>query len=152
MTIKKQFVDLVKLLEDNKGKKVSTIMPDILDLVSSQKRDKTVLKDDEGNLIAIFCYYHKQWELLCDVEYGVKASRPSGYNTMCKIGVSKWTKQQSVAKKANERVLNDVSEGKILPSDIKVQMKTIEDDRKTISDVDRPKGFETEEILFGAVS
>lgn len=145
MTIKKQFVELVTFLETNKNKKVDTILEQVLSMVESKKRDNTVLKDKDGNVIAIFCYYHKQWELLKDVSYGKKASSASGYNTMCKVGVSKWTKQQSTAKKSKEDILTQVQNGEIDPSEIKIKLDEVEVTRLLISEVDMPKGFADEE-------
>lgn len=147
MTIKKAFVELVELLEANEGKKVSSILPQVLAMAESKKRDSTVLKDEEGNVIAIFCYYHKQWELLSEVEYGSKKNSASGYNTMCKIGVSKWTQAQRIAKKAKDEVLDGVSNGDIDPSDIKAKLEEVEANRLIIDETDMPKGYANEEDI-----
>ena len=146
-TIKKQFVEIIAFLEANKNKKVDTILAEAIAMAESKKRDSTVLKDDEGNVIAIYCYYHKQWELLKDVPYGKKASSASGYNTMCKVGVSKWTKQQSLAKKAKEEILTLVQEGEIDPSDIKIKLDEVEANRLVIDTNDMPIGFANEEDI-----
>ena len=143
MTIKKQFVNLVEFLEANSNKKVSTIIDEIYAMAESKKRDTTVMKNDKGEVIAIFCYYHKQWEYLNEVEYGAKASSVSGFNTMCKIGVSKWTKAQANAKKAKEQVLDDVSNGVIDPSDIKARLEEVENERLLIDVTNMPIGYET---------
>lgn len=145
MTIKKQFVELVDFLETNKNKKVGTILEQVLSMVESKKRDNTVLKDENGNVIAIFCYYHKQWELIKDVSYGKKASSASGYNTMCKMGVSKWTKQQSTAKKSKEDILTKVQNGDIEANEIKVHLDEVEVTRTMIDTFDMPKGYLNEE-------
>ena len=147
MTIKKQFVEIVTFLETNKNKKVGTILEQVLSMVESKKRDNTVLKDENGNVIAIFCYYHKQWELIKDVPYGKKASSASGYNTMCKVGVSKWTKAQSIAFKAKDAVLLGVQNGEIDPKDIKVKLDEVEEARLTIDVADMPKGWTTDEDI-----
>ena len=102
MTIKKQYLELIALLEANKNKNVATIMPEVLALVTS-KQKQTILRDDEGTVTDIFCYYHKEWE---SVElYGKKASSASGFNTMCKQGTNQWSKQQREAKKAKDALL-----------------------------------------------
>lgn len=147
MTIKKQFVELVAFLETNKNKKVDTILEQVLSMVESKKRDNTVLKDENGNVIAIFCYYHKQWELIKDVPYGKKTSSASGYNTMCKVGVSKWTKQQSTAKKSKEDILTKVQNGDIEASEIKLHLDAVEVMRLEISLTDMPVGFANEEDI-----
>ena len=147
MTIKKQFVELVALLEANPNKKVSSILAEVIAMAESKKRDSTVIKDANGEVIAIHCYYHKQWELLSEVEYGAKKSSVSGYNTMCKIGVSMWTKAQSIAKRAKSQVLDDVSDGTIDATDIKACLERVEQDRLTMNVTDMPKGFVDEAEL-----
>ena len=132
MTIKKQFVELVNLLESNKDKKVSTILDEIYSLVESKKKETTYILDQDGNPFAIFCWYHKQWELLSEVEYGSKASHHSGYNIMCKIGVNKWTKQQSVVKNAKTALLDEVVAGKLTPKDVSSRVEEIENQRYSI--------------------
>ena len=107
MSIKKPFVELVDFLTANKNKKVDTILQEVLLMAESKKRDTTTIKDADDNVIAIYCYYHKQWELLDNVPYGAKKSSANGYNTMCKVGVSKWTKAQSMAKKAKGQIIAD---------------------------------------------
>lgn len=148
MTIKKAYVELVELLEANKGKKVSTILDDIIELCSSKTQGSTVIRDAEGNVIAIFCYYHKQWELLSSTPYGAKASSATGFNTMCKVGTSKWTKQQRLAKQANANILTDVAKGTIEPSDIVTLQADIEHNRKVIDQTDMPEGFASEDDLM----
>lgn len=130
VTIKKNFVELVQLLQNNKDKKVASILDEVLELVSSKKRESTVRYNDDGTVKEIFCWYHKEWE---PVEwYGAKKSSHSGYNTMCKAGVNQWTAQQAEAKKAKAKVLEDVAKGKIRPEDIQVELEKIEAERQKI--------------------
>jgi len=150
MSIKKQFVELVALLEANPNKKVSTILAEVIAMTESKKRESTVIKDADDNVIAIYCYYHKQWELLSEVEYGAKKSSVSGYNTMCKIGVSKWTKAQSDYKKAKSQILDDVQDGTIDAGDIKTNLERVEQDRLEINMTDIPKGYCDEEETVAA--
>ena len=72
--VKKAFVELVELLEANQNKKIATIMPEILELVQGKSGGKTFHKDSDGNVVAIYCYYHKKWELVSEQEYGSKAN------------------------------------------------------------------------------
>lgn len=131
--IKKAFVELVNLLEANKGKKVSTIMPQILELASAKVASTTFHKVDD-EVVAIYCYYHKQWELIANIPYGLKASTASGYNTMCKEGTSQWTKQQRQAKQRKEALLDDVASGKLDAKMLGGELEAIEEQRKlTIS-------------------
>lgn len=146
--VKKVFVELVELLEANQNKKIQTIMPQVLELVSGKSAQKTFHKDDNGEVVAIYCYYHKCWELVSEVEYGRKASTAHGYNTMCKEGVSLWTKQQRDAKKAKEELLSQVATGEVEPSELPVRLEEIEDTRKRVIAQAESLGFDTlEEAL-----
>lgn len=140
MSIKKNYVELWTYLNKNKDKKVSELLSDIEIIVTSKKNNITIAYDDKGKAYAIFCYYHKQWELLSDVEYGKKASSKSGFNTMCKVGTNLWTKQQSTAKNAKAKLLSDVATSKVKPSDLPIRLNEIEDARNAISSKDMPKG------------
>jgi len=126
MTIKKAYVGIIDFLESNKNKKVSTILPEVKVLCESKTKAgasgiKTFLKDSDGTILGILDYYFKRWMPLVGskaVEYGIKANSPSGFNPMCKKGVSYWTKQQAVAKKAMGKMLDDLENGKLECSDI----------------------------------
>lgn len=104
MTIKKQFEDIYAMLEENKNKKVSTILEDLTKLMTT-KTQKTFRTNEEGEL-EVYCYYHKEWENTTQVSYGKKSSTATGLNTMCKEGVSHWTKAQRV-KRQSESALKD---------------------------------------------
>lgn len=145
MSTKKQFVELLQFLEQNSDKKVNTILDKVREMTMSQKRSETVLYADEekSEVVAIFCYYHKRWELLSEVEYGAKKHSASGYNTMCKEGVNAWTKQQSEAKKAKAELLDAVANGEVDPKDLKPRLEQIEIDRLKV--VPRTDGHGTEE-------
>ena len=146
MTIKKQFVELVNLLESNKDKKVSTILDEIYSLVESKKKETTYILDQDGNPFAIFCWYHKQWELVNDVEFGSKISNPTGLNNMCKVGTSKWTKAQRDATLANASILTDVASGELEPSKILEKQAEIETSRLAMNTTDMPKGITVDEL------
>jgi hypothetical protein len=147
MTIKKQFVELVELLESNKDKKVSSLLDQVIAMAESKKKDSVVIKNADGTIKAIYCYYHKQWELLEEVEYGSKKSSASGFNTMCKLGVSAWTAKQVKAKADKEEILIGVQNGEIDPSEIKFKLDEVEAIRKTFGqdDEDKPIGYANEE-------
>lgn len=149
MSIKKQFVELIALLEANPNKKVSTLLPQLLELATSKGGGNTFHKDEAGNVVAIYCWYHKQWELVSDVPYGKKASSATGLNTMCKDGVSQWSKQQRTAKKANVDLLTKVGVGEVLPADIAAEQAKINKAKDAIVVVDGGEpGFHTlEEAL-----
>ena len=151
MTIKKPYVDLIDFLKVNSNKKVSTILDEIKEMCESKKSQSSTIKDNNDNTIAIYCYYHKQWELVEDVPYGKKVSTISGFNTMCKVGVSKWTKAQKTSKDAKNDLLDKVSSGDILPEDIKSLTDDIEIQRVTIDETDKPIGYASSEELMSQI-
>lgn len=135
--VKKAFKEIAELLNENSNKKVSTILPQLMELMTSKNSGgsdigKTFLKDDEGNVIAIFCYYHKKWELVQECEYGSKRGTSTGLNTMCKEGTSHWTKQQRVAKKSRDELLTKLSDGAIEVSDLASAQAEIDEAKEVI--------------------
>ena len=150
MKIKKAYVELIALLEANSNKKVSTILAEVKALCESKNASasdsgKTFLKNDEGEVIAIYCYYHKVWEPLIDVEYGTKKHSTTGLNTMCKAGVSSWTKQQRIAKQSKESLLGKLAIGELEVSDLESEMAKIEATRVSIEMGDNSVIFHSSE-------
>ncbi len=131
-TIKKDYVALVQFLEDNKTKKVSTILEEVKSMCSKKSNDKTYKTNDKGEVTHVFCYYHKVWEDVSECEYGPKKHTSSGLNTMCKEGVSNWTKQQRIAKKAKEELLTKLSSGEMSIDDLPKAEIDIETERTKI--------------------
>lgn len=146
MTIKKAFVPFVELLEANKDKKVKDILEELALLASSKKATKTYIMDANNKPFAVFCWYHQQWELVSDVEYGKKKGTKTGLSTMCKVGTSHWTKAQALAKKESAQLLTDVASGKLDPSKLVIKMDAIEKARTTINKTNMPKGVSLEHI------
>lgn len=130
--VKKVYQPLVELLEANKGKKVATLLPEILELVQSKQIQKSYKTDEEGNVTHIFCYYHKQWEPLADCDYGSKKNTATGLNTMCKEGLSNWTKQQREYRKGKESILDLVASGQLAPTEVETELTKLEDARLAI--------------------
>jgi hypothetical protein len=110
-TIKKDYQAIVAFLEENKTKKVSTILEELKGMCTKKTNDKTFELDEDGNVVRVFCYYHKVWENVDTYTYGPKKSTASGLNTMCKEGVSNWTKQQRVAKQERALLLTKLGSG-----------------------------------------
>jgi len=123
-TIKKSFEEIYNLLVSNKDKKVSSIMNELLNLMETKQRDSNH-RFVNGKL-EIFCYYHKEWELLEQVEYGSKANSTTGYNTMCKVGVNCWTKQQRDFKTNKSELLDLLANGKLEVNDLKAKLDLLE--------------------------
>lgn len=149
MNVKKQFAEIYALLEENKNKKVSTIMPQLAALMTTKTAGgsdigRTYLKDGETTY-AVYCYYHKKWELTNIAEYGSKLNTATGFNTMCKEGVSSWTKQQRVYKKHREQLLMQLAAGTILKDEFDSALELYESDRKAIDVRCDEHGFETAE-------
>ena len=147
--VKKQFEEIYAVLEENKNKKVSTILPQLIELMSKKNNASgaanTFIKDDEGNVVAIFCYYHKKWELVSECEYGNKKGTATGLNTMCKEGVSKWTKQQRVKKAAEAELLTKISSGELAVEDIGAAQAEIIETSKEILPREDGHGFDSAE-------
>ena len=132
MAIKKDYVELVNFLETNKNKKVETILAAVREMCS-QKVETTFKKDDNGNVTHVYCYYHKVWEDVSQVEYGKKASnKATGLNTMCKVGLNQWSKQQRVAQKEKNELLEKMAKGEVSQEEFTQELDAIELRRNTI--------------------
>lgn len=144
--VKKQFEELYALLEANQGKKVSTIMPQLVELMSKKgggmADGRNFLKNDEGQVTHVYCYYHKKWEDVTIAEYGAKKSTATGLNTMCKEGVSAWTKQQRRLKQADADLLNQVAEGLITVAEIPNMQLKIKEASQVIEPRSDEHGFD----------
>lgn len=132
MNVKKVYQPLVELLQENQNKKVATLLPEILELVQSKRVQKSYKMDDEGNVTHIFCYYHKLWEPVSDVEFGSKKNTATGLNTMCKEGLSNWTKQQRNYRKGKEFILDLVADGTIAPQEVESELTKLEEARQAV--------------------
>ena len=134
--VKKQFEELYTLLVDNKNKKVSTILPQLIELMQKKNnasgKAQTFMKDEDGNVTHVYCYYHKKWEDITVAEYGSKKGTATGLNTMCKEGVSNWTKQQRAKKQAEAELITRVVNGELLPEDLKAEQDRLIEDAKII--------------------
>ena len=116
MTIKKQYEAIYALLEENQNRKVSTIMPQLVEMMTAKQAQRNFVTNEEGEVTHIFCYYHKKWESV--EHYGLKKSSASGFNSMCKEGVNQWTKQNKAKKAIDAKVLELVVSGEIEASQI----------------------------------
>lgn len=131
--IKKEFQAIYELLEQNANKKVSSILPQLVELMTRKGgMSSTCKRDEEGNVTHIFCYYHKEWESVTEVEYGAKASSTTGLNTMCKEGANRWSKQQRTKKREEAELLDLVQSGAVAIEDIAMLKLEIEDRAKVV--------------------
>lgn len=153
MTVKKAYTDIVNFLEANKEATVADVLEDVIAMASAKTARSTAgstyLMDTEGNPVAIFCYYFKRWMPLVGddaVEFGAKKNTATGYNPMCKEGVSNWSKQQREAKAANEGLVDRIASGTLAVEDIRGEQEAIEEARKQIIETDL--GFETKDEVI----
>ena len=108
------------------------------------RKSTTYIKNSDGRVLAIKCYYFKRWMPLVGskaVEFGAKKSTAHGYNTMCKVGNSLWTKQYAEYKKSTNGLLGKVADGTIKPQDLPKIQKDLEAKRNAIAPTDL--GFKT---------
>jgi hypothetical protein len=153
MSVKKVFQDVVDFLQSNADAVVSDLMPTIVDMCSNKRGgDANVLRNSAGEVVAIFCSYHKKWEMLDEVEFGLKTSSVTGYNNMCKEGLSNWTKQQNAAKKASLSILEEVEAGTLAVEDIAKRREEIEAERSVTVAREDGKGYDTLEELRADVA
>lgn len=153
MSIKKAYLPIVEFLENNAGKKVNSILDDVKAMCEAKGAGgtaTTVHRDDEGNVVAIRCGYFRQWMPLSHVEFGAKAGSASGFNPMCKEGVSNWTKQQRDYRKAKEELLTQVAAGEIAPDAIQAHLEKLEAKRTTVIPREDGIGFDTLEECLAA--
>jgi len=155
MNVKKQYEELAVFLEANKAKKVNTIMPQLIEMMQRKNnasgQSSTFVKDEDGNVVAVYCYYHKMWELVSKAEYGSKKGTATGLNTMCKQGVSMWTKQQRVKKQEEAAILNSVASGELAVENIAAKQEEIAEKSKLIEPRADGHGYESaDEAMFDA--
>lgn len=141
--VKKAYVELVELLEANENKKVSSIMDKVLELVTSKQQSKTYLTNDKGEVTHIFCYYHKKWEPLAEVEFGKKKHSASGFNSMCKEGVNQWSKQQRDAKKLEQELFDKLLKGELSTDEAQEQREAIANQKDEIVPREDGIGFDS---------
>lgn len=148
MKIKKAYEEVVAFLEANENSKVKTILDEVKALCSAKTSGGTggsnFKKNDAGEVTHIFCYYHKMWEPVDQVEFGAKSTSATGLNNMCKEGTSQWSKQNRAAKKANEDLLTRVGKGEVAPEDIAAEQEKIEAERAVV--VPREDGIGSAEV------
>lgn len=155
MAIKKAYTAIVALLTANQGLQVSDVLAEVIELASAKTgggggQASTFHKDEEGNTIAIRCYYHGLWMDPAEVEFGAKASSPTGLNSMCKDGMSKWTKQQRAAKAARNELLDSVANGETSADDLPGLLAEIEETRNAVIPREDEYGYESLEDLLAA--
>ena len=149
-SIKKVFTEINAFLSANQGKLVSEVMPELLAMMSAKVTNNgpASFKNEKGEVIAVYCYYHKKWELVNQHVYGAKSGTNTGLNSMCKLGVNQWTKQQREGKKAEAELLTKLANGELKVEDLVEARQSIEDKKSSIVFVESyPIAFDTLEEL-----
>lgn len=141
-SIKKAYTGIVGILEAALAENPKAKVADVIEAVRAEASAKTTraggstfIKDVEGNVVAVSCYYFKRWMPLVGekaVEFGKKANTVTGLNTMCKEGTSHWTKQQAEARKAEVSMIDKLKSGELATTDIDAEKARIEEQRKRI--------------------
>lgn len=149
--IKKAYTNIVELLQANEDCLVGDILPQVVELASAKAggggKATTFHKDADGTVRAIRCFYFGKWMDPAVVEFGKKASSTTGLNSMCKEGVSHWTKQQRAAKAAKEQLLADVAAGEVDHTELTELLAAIEEDRNVVAEFNGPAFDTLEELL-----
>ena len=159
MAIKKVFAELVELLEANRDQKVANVLDQVIEIASAKKggggsnsTGRTYHKDDEGNVVAVRCYYLQKWVRPSEAEFGAKNGTPTGLSTMCKYGTSMWTKQQREYKKGQAELLAQVTSGEVLPHELPERMAALEAARDEVVLTDAFPVYDSLEDLLGTAS
>jgi len=97
---------------DSKDKQL--LIDSINNLVKSKSTKSSTSVIVDGTVRAIYCYYHKEWEIPAVIPYGIKQSSTTLLNTMCKFGNNTWTKVNSLCKQVDSLLLDDIQSGKLL--------------------------------------
>lgn len=151
--IKKVFEPIVALLAANTGVLVEDILEQVQELAAAKSGGgggvaSTFHRNEAGEVDAVLCYYHKLWMDPRVADFGAKKTSASGLNSMCKDGVSKWTKQQREAKNAESEILNLVATGELDAADIPEALAEAKEKASRIEPREDGYGFATlEECL-----
>lgn len=149
MAIKKVFQPLMSLLAANMGSTVEAIYAQAEALVSAKVgggggKATNFHRAENGTVVAVFDYAFKVWVDPRLVEFGPKAGTPTGLNTMCKAGVSAWTKLQADFKKGKDAVVSELLAGKITADEAQEQIAALEEARNATPELPAEiQGFET---------
>ena len=134
-TIKKDFQAIMALFQQSVALVDEHARNDLynqaLSLVSSKKSNgsgsSTTAYFDPvtRDLIAVYCYYHKTWELVANIEYGKKSGTKTGLNTMCKEGTSAWTKAYRKSQKDKDALAQKLLRDEVTKDEYAEQYEAI---------------------------
>jgi len=155
------FAQAIELMKTNKVKKsvveeATTLYNEATFITASKKSNgsgsnSTAYFDPETReLVAVFCYYHKRWELVSHIEYGKKAGTKTGLNTMCKEGTSAWTKANRKLQKTRDELTQRMIKGELTSDEFKVEYEAITSSIEPHSDEDH--SYATLQELLDAIA
>ena len=154
MSVKKAFLPVHAMLAACAADVlVSDIMDQVTELCSAKGAGGGTAshRNDAGEVVAILDYYFKKWLPVGLVEFGAKANSNTGLNTMCKLGVSHWTKAQRTYKLGKEQLLDDVAAQIVEPTQIQEKLDELEAARIAVADYPIPElAFNSLEDLLAA--
>ncbi len=143
-TIKKDFIELVSFLEENKEKKVKTILPTIINMVEA-KRGRTPSPECwvDDTLIGKYCTYHDKWEPISQFRQDNEGKYPS----VCLFG-SRARAKAAAAKKASEAaLLEKVVSGEVSVEDLPAEKAAIDEQAATVVFDDKAQYFDIKDDL-----
>lgn len=139
MAIKKAFQPIMTLLAANMSATVADVYEQVEALVSAKVggggKASNFVRNSAGEVVAILDYAFKKWVDPRLVEFGPKAGTPTGLNTMCKAGVSAWTKAQAEFKKGKDAVVAELLAGQISSEDANERIAELEAAREATPEV-----------------
>ena len=152
--IKQQYVSIIEFLQANQDKKVKTILPELIEQCGVQRtRNSDVTLYDGDMLIAVFCGYHKKWELVSEIEYGIKAGTKTGLNSLCKEGNKHQAAQSRKYSEEAAKLADAMMNGELSIEDAKEEKKKLEEAKVAV--IEHSSGttfsFDTKEEVFAAL-
>lgn len=152
---KKVCVPIIELLEANDSKKVASVLDDVKALcltkskVSGKTAESRQIYNANKTLVALNDWFYNRWMPLVGdkaVEFGIKVNTKTGLSSMCKEATSIWTKQQAIYQKGMPKLVDDISNGVLQPSDISSTRAKLEADRTNVPATEL--GFATREEVI----
>lgn len=127
--IKKAYVNIVAFLQENKDKKVSTVLDQVVEMCQAKSAGGVATashRDANGNVVAVRCNYFGLWFPTSHVDFGQKQGSATGLNSMCKEGANAFSLAQRTFKKGKEALLDKLSAGELAPADIAGELEKLE--------------------------
>lgn len=158
VNIKKAFQPIMSLLAANMDATVGDIYTQAESLCAAKsggggQAAAVYVKNDAGEdvLVGLHCSYHGLFFKPEEMPFGEKKSSASGFNTMSKDGLAKWTKQLGEFKKAKAEIVDKLKAGELELSDVDEYEATLEEKRQEIVPMEGVIGYETAEELIASL-